>query len=451
MPALVFENKILTLTYTLPLKTPAAANRSFGIEIGDPTYFVAFDIVDAADAVITRDAPQGCVVRVARPPKLDTDDPAEAGAGRHHRHARCERPTRSRPARWSHVPERRRVPPRCHGRRCRAASSSWAWRSPLIAGALALLAALHRSLEPASSAAAAQSLRHGPAARGAAFDDRHRRADPVLAIGLLSRADGDAEGDPRRARPRCGPALALAFGYGVFHAAGPGHGKAVISGYIVADNRSLRRGLGLSFAAAILQALVAIAMVGAMTLALRTTAATMNVADHRDRAGELRPGRAGRPAGALAQGRRAAGARPMAQPAHDPACDHVHMPGPDAVARLRNWREMAGVVFAAGLRPCAGALIILVFAASQGLLWAGIAATFAMALGTALTTGALAALAVFFKFAALRIAGGGSPARRAIDRGAGIAGRGLRRRAGRGAVPRALDRRPGKLTFRRQP
>ncbi|MDZ4369370.1 MAG: nickel transporter, partial [Afipia sp.] len=71
-------------------------------------------------------------------------------------------------------------------------------------------------------------------------------------------------------------------------------------------------------------------------------------------------------------------------------------------------REMAGVVLAAGLRPCAGALIILVFANAQGLLWAGIAATFAMALGTALTTGALAALAVFFKFAALRFAGGGS-------------------------------------------
>lgn len=68
---LVFENKILTLTYTLPLKVPAHASRSFGIEIGDPSYFVAFDIVDAPDAVITRDAPKGCIVRVARPPKLD--------------------------------------------------------------------------------------------------------------------------------------------------------------------------------------------------------------------------------------------------------------------------------------------------------------------------------------------------------------------------------------------
>ncbi|AMJ61343.1 DUF1007 family protein [Bosea sp. PAMC 26642] len=69
--SLAFENKILTLTYTLPLKTPAVASRSFGIEIGDPSYFVAFDIVDAPDAVTTRDAPKGCVVRVARPPKLD--------------------------------------------------------------------------------------------------------------------------------------------------------------------------------------------------------------------------------------------------------------------------------------------------------------------------------------------------------------------------------------------
>lgn len=68
---LVFADKILTLTYTLPLKTPGVANRSFGIEIGDPTYFVAFTVVEGADAVITRDAPKGCIVRVARPPKLD--------------------------------------------------------------------------------------------------------------------------------------------------------------------------------------------------------------------------------------------------------------------------------------------------------------------------------------------------------------------------------------------
>lgn len=201
--------------------------------------------------------------------------------------------------------------------------------------------------------------------------------------------------------------LGLGFGYGVFHAAGPGHGKAVISAYIVADNRSLRRGLGLSFAAAILQALVAIALVATLTLALKATAATMSRTTwFVEQASFAMVALVGllvlwRKAGALLTLNDGA-------LAHDPACDHVHMPGPDEMSRLKNWRDMAGVVFAAGLRPCAGALIILVFAASQGLLWAGIAATFAMALGTALTTGALAALAVFFKFAALKFAGGGS-------------------------------------------
>lgn len=201
--------------------------------------------------------------------------------------------------------------------------------------------------------------------------------------------------------------LGLAFGYGVFHAAGPGHGKAVISGYIVADDRSLRRGLGLSFAAAILQALVAIALVGTLTIALRQTVQTMAVAtDVIERASFALVALVGafvlwRKAGALL-------ALGHGAQAHDPSCDHVHMPSPEEMSRLRNWREMAGVIFAAGLRPCAGALIILVFAASQGLIWAGIAATFAMALGTALTTGALAAVAVFFKFTALRLAGGSS-------------------------------------------
>ncbi|TXN19047.1 nickel transporter, partial [Methylobacterium sp. WL9] len=70
-----------------------------------------------------------------------------------------------------------------------------------------------------------------------------------------------------------GPLVLFGFSYGVFHAAGPGHGKAVIAGYIVAGERTLRRGFGLSFAAAMLQALVAIAIVGVGVLLLNATAA----------------------------------------------------------------------------------------------------------------------------------------------------------------------------------
>ena len=67
---------------------------------------------------------------------------------------------------------------------------------------------------------------------------------------------------------------------------------------------------------------------------------------------------------------------------------------------------MAGVALAAGIRPCAGALVVLVFSLSLGLFSAGIAATFAMAIGTALTTSAIAALAVLAKSLAVKLAGG---------------------------------------------
>jgi nickel/cobalt transporter (NicO) family protein len=68
----------------------------------------------------------------------------------------------------------------------------------------------------------------------------------------------------------------LSFFYGIFHAAGPGHGKAVISSYLVANEETWRRGVVLSFASALIQALVAVAVVGVAAALLNTTAATMN-------------------------------------------------------------------------------------------------------------------------------------------------------------------------------
>jgi nickel/cobalt exporter len=207
-----------------------------------------------------------------------------------------------------------------------------------------------------------------------------------------------------------GSLLLLGFAYGVFHAAGPGHGKAVISAYLVADGRALRKGLALSLAAALVQALAAIAIVGVAAVLLRATAGAMNrLAAHVELAGFTAIAllgalitwrKAGKVLGVLALSR-----NPLASPqAQD--CDHVHMPPPEELSRLRRWRDMAGVAVAAGIRPCGGALVVLVFALSQGLFAAGVAATFAMALGTALTTGAIAALAVFAKALALRAAGG---------------------------------------------
>src|SRR6266567_713224 len=69
--------------------------------------------------------------------------------------------------------------------------------------------------------------------------------------------------------------LGLSFAYGIFHAAGPGHGKAVISSYLVANEETWRRGIALSFASALLQASVAVAIVGIAAVLLGATAKMM--------------------------------------------------------------------------------------------------------------------------------------------------------------------------------
>jgi nickel/cobalt transporter (NicO) family protein len=204
--------------------------------------------------------------------------------------------------------------------------------------------------------------------------------------------------------------LFVGFAYGVFHAAGPGHGKGVISAYLIADEKALRKGLLLSLAAALVQAVVAILIVCTVSVVLRATASTMNkLAMNVELVSFIAVAllglvitwrKAGKVLGVLALAR-----NPFAA-VQEESCDHVHMPLPEELNRLTRWRDMAGVALAAGIRPCAGALIVLVFSLSQGLFAAGIAATFAMALGTALTTSAIATLAVFFKAMALRIAGG---------------------------------------------
>ena len=69
--------------------------------------------------------------------------------------------------------------------------------------------------------------------------------------------------------------IGLSFAYGVFHAAGPGHGKAVISSYMIANEVALRRGILLSFLSSMLQGLTAIGVVGLAYIVLRGTTVTM--------------------------------------------------------------------------------------------------------------------------------------------------------------------------------
>jgi len=245
--------------------------------------------------------------------------------------------------------------------------------------------------------------------------------------------------------------LAISFAYGIFHAAGPGHGKAVISSYLVANEETARRGIVLSFASAMLQALVAVALVAVLAWLLSSTAKTMCSAE---KAIEIASYALIAAFGARLVWTKGGGfmralqAKPAVAAAHhhnhghdhghhghdhhhhdhdhghvhDEHCGHSHGPTPDQLAGPGGWQRGLGAIFAVGLRPCSGAILVLVFALAQGLFWAGIAATFVMGLGTAITVATIAVVAVSAKGLARRLSagseGGGALIMRGIEFGA---------------------------------
>jgi nickel/cobalt transporter (NicO) family protein len=242
--------------------------------------------------------------------------------------------------------------------------------------------------------------------------------------------------------------LAISFAYGIFHAAGPGHGKAVISSYLVANQETARRGIVLSFASALMQSLVAVVIVAICALLLNATAKTMCGAEKAIEiasyaliaafgarlvwtkgGGFIRALQAPRPALAMA-GRGHSHDHDHHhhhdhgpdQHVHDEHCGHSHGPEPGELAGPGGWRRGFGAIFAVGVRPCSGAILVLVFALAQGLFWAGIAATFVMGLGTAITVAAIAVIAVSAKDLARRLSagteGGGTLVMRGVEFGA---------------------------------
>ena len=275
----------------------------------------------------------------------------------------------------------------------------------------------------------------------------------------------------------------LSFFYGIFHAAGPGHGKAVISSYLVANGETWRRGVVLSFASALIQALVAVVVVGVAAALLNATAATMNNTVNmietvsyaliivlglrllwvKGRAffATLRTMHRPAPVGAAVtppdQLHAHAGHEHHDRRGHDhhdhqhnddghhhhgtnghshdghvhcechnhaSAWGHAHAPEPKELAGPGGWRRGFSAVVAVGARPCSGAIIVLVFALAQGLFWAGVVSTFIMGLGTAITVAAVASIAVNAKSWAARFAetrsGYGALAMRGIEVGAAV-------------------------------
>lgn len=259
--------------------------------------------------------------------------------------------------------------------------------------------------------------------------------------------------------------IGLSFAYGIFHAAGPGHGKAVISSYMIANEIELRRGVAISFISSLLQGFVAIALVGAAYLVLRGSGITMSVATRameiasfalvalfgawllfrKIRALKMRLVRAKNPTPATALAfETPAAANPLSRRGatglnfraieiddHEhrgegeycDTCGVSHMPDP-SMLRAENFslREAWSAIVAVGLRPCSGAILVVSFSLLNGLYLGGVLSVLAMSIGTAITVTTLAILTVTAKDAVLRFAGPGSRTGRRLTHAIEIAG-----------------------------
>lgn len=229
--------------------------------------------------------------------------------------------------------------------------------------------------------------------------------------------------------------LGLCFLYGVFHAVGPGHGKAVLSTYLATHNSQLKRAMWISLGAALMQALVAISLMTLVAallgwtqiraqqfgmqldkisfwlvallgvyLSLRAAYRLYLCWQNSTSAREMNIQRI-QPANSKTRvGIRNASATTQPHIHSDTCgCGHSHTPDPQQLNQAQDWRSQLAIMITMGIRPCTGALLILVLAKSLGLFTLGIAAVLMMALGTASTVCLLAWFSHSMRHLAVRL------------------------------------------------
>ncbi|WP_172795204.1 DUF1007 family protein [Polycladidibacter hongkongensis] len=430
--------QLFELSFELPLKEPVTAQYPLTVDVYDPTYYVDFKWAKGVDVVTLDNAPEGCEIEILRPQPMDAvlaEQLAALG------------------------PDVTQLPENLQGAaasqinqvivKCGDAEAATPYKSGEAAVA-AMASGGGTSLEKLSKGEGRAEKTKAPAAEALGAKPSVSQGNLYSnAMAQVARLQNEFFNKLRgalrsfKASSHAGFWLMLvSFAYGVFHALGPGHGKAVISSYVLADRQTLRRGVSLALLSSMMQAITAIVLVfGVATLfqmsgaALDATALQLEKAAYAlmlvfalwlvwqkvvrpifVRAPEISAAPA--PVAALASpamsghstgvGSFACDAITREQAAGEVCadCGHVHLPQPEALKGDRfGWARAWPIVLSIGARPCTGALIVLAFSISQGLVLAGVASTFVMALGTGITVSALAALAVFSRAAAMQIWG----------------------------------------------
>ncbi|HBS21281.1 MAG TPA: high frequency lysogenization protein HflD [Thalassospira sp.] len=243
--------------------------------------------------------------------------------------------------------------------------------------------------------------------------------------------------------------IALSFAYGVFHAAGPGHGKMVTTTYFLSRDAGWKQGVAMGSLIAGVQAVTAIVLVGSLTLILNLgpAAITQNGLVLEAVSYALIAGLGGLMCIRILQGRDDCcdhgghghdHDHDHDHHAHDHAhhhdhdhehadhqhLNHEHEHNHDHAITKSRWQMIAGGIVV-GLRPCTGSILVLLFTLANGLFLIGIASAFAMAAGVALTISLIGLAAIGIRTGTQHLFSVSESTSGWLRRGVGLAGAAL--------------------------
>ncbi|WP_043994901.1 nickel/cobalt transporter [Moritella sp. PE36] len=213
--------------------------------------------------------------------------------------------------------------------------------------------------------------------------------------------------------------IGLSFLYGMLHSIGPGHGKLIVTTYIATQDAKVKISLILTLLSSLMQALVAVALVSALLILFNSSMREINsqaelliplsfytvivlglVIVSRNLVLMWRAVRRHK------EGLISAGLKPVLgnHEHHDDSCGcgHQHVVAPEQINDASSFKEYLAIILSIGIRPCTGAIMVLLFANMLDIYWLGIVSAVVMALGTALTTSTIAIMTITGKQAVRR-------------------------------------------------
>jgi nickel/cobalt transporter (NicO) family protein len=206
--------------------------------------------------------------------------------------------------------------------------------------------------------------------------------------------------------------MLISLVYGMFHAAGPGHGKTIVSSFFLANEAKLRHSIAIGYLIAVVHALAALAVVLILYYIIRGLFSVgIEQADHYIQLVTF---------GIIA----VLGAVMLVGRIRGTA-HHHHMHAEEVRGGI-TMRKLVGIAVPAGVIPCPGAVAVILFALSLHMVGVSVLSVVFISIGMGVTISVTGAIVILAKRGAVKVLAGGHEERESLLRriveigGAGI-------------------------------